>query len=64
MDNQNDLIKECEVFDMLGRKRTAIWNLRKNKGFPNPILSHPAKYSRSAIEQWVRDGGVSRETTS
>ncbi|HCM64698.1 MAG TPA: hypothetical protein DIT05_19475 [Morganella sp. (in: Bacteria)] len=62
--DKSDLIKECDVFEMTGRKRTAIWHLRKKKGFPNPIFSHPAKYSRSEIERWMREGGVSREIVS
>ncbi|BET97346.1 helix-turn-helix transcriptional regulator [Xenorhabdus taiwanensis] len=55
-----DLIEEKEVFDMLGKKRTAVYRLRKKHGFPEPVLSHPARYSYSAIREWLDNGGVNR----
>lgn len=55
-----DFMTEKEVMDTLGKKRTALWNLRKKCGFPSPVLTHPAKYSRTAVEKWLADGGVNR----
>ncbi|EQA1140080.1 UNVERIFIED_ORG: putative DNA-binding transcriptional regulator AlpA [Enterobacter sp. BIGb0239] len=55
-----DFMKEEEVMDLLGKKRTALWRLRTKYGFPSPVLTHPSKYSRSAVEKWIREGGVNR----
>ncbi len=55
-----DLITENDVFNMLGKKRTAVYHLRKKHGFPEPVLSHPARYSLSAINKWLNAGGVNR----
>lgn len=55
-----DFITEKEVSDLLQKKRTAIYNLRKKHGFPEPVLTHPARYSRQAVEKWINTGGVNR----
>ena len=57
---QNDFMEEQEVFELLGRKKTAVWRLRKVHGFPNPILTYPSRYSRSAVLKWIADGGINR----
>lgn len=54
------LINQDELLKKLGIKRTALWNLRKNKGFPNPVLKYPSRYSIDAIDKWVEKGGVSQ----
>ncbi|HAK6117924.1 TPA: DNA-binding protein [Salmonella enterica] len=53
-------MSEEEVFERIGKKRTALWHLRKKRGFPNPVLTHPSKYSRIAVEKWIAEGGVNR----
>ncbi|MDX7992632.1 hypothetical protein [Xenorhabdus littoralis] len=55
-----DLIEEEDVFAMIGKKRTAVWRLRKKCGFPEPVLNFPARYSLSAIRKWIAKGGVNR----
>ena len=55
-----DFMSEIEVMKTLGKGKTALWRLKKNHGFPAPILTHPAKYSRNAVEKWIADGGVNR----
>lgn len=57
---QNDFMTEAEVSERVGKKRTALWRLRKNYGFPSPVLTHPSKYSRTAVEKWIAEGGVNR----
>jgi len=54
----NDFMEEREVFDLLKKKKTAVWRLRKEHGFPQPILTHPTRYSRKAVAQWIESGGV------
>lgn len=56
----NDFMEEQEVFDLLKKKKTAVWNLRKNHGFPPPVLTYPTRYSRKAVIKWIEDGGVNR----
>ncbi|TKI02960.1 DNA-binding protein [Martelella alba] len=51
---------EKEVFERIGKKRTALWRLKKRHGFPAPVLTHPSVYSRSAVEKWIDEGGVNR----
>ncbi|EAA8034736.1 DNA-binding protein [Salmonella enterica] len=53
-------MSEQEVSKRVGKKRTALWRLRKKYGFPDPVLTHPAKYSRAAVEKWIAEGGVNR----
>ncbi|MEE9683993.1 hypothetical protein V4841_08240 [Lelliottia amnigena] len=55
-----DFMSEAEVSELIGKKRTALWRLRTKYGFPSPVLTHPSKYSRSAVEKWIQDGGVNR----
>ncbi|EPT4026321.1 helix-turn-helix transcriptional regulator [Enterobacter roggenkampii] len=57
-----DFMTEGEVFELLGKKRTALYFLRKRHGFPAPVLTHPAKYSRQAVEKWIQEGGVNRSS--
>ncbi len=56
----SDFMTEEEVMLKIGKARTALWRLRKFNGFPAPVLTHPAKYSRAAVEKWIADGGVNR----
>ncbi|WP_170975503.1 helix-turn-helix transcriptional regulator [Martelella alba] len=56
----NDFMTEKEVFERIGKKRTALWRLKKRHGFPAPVLTHPSVYSRSAVEKWIDEGGVNR----
>ncbi|HGL4177098.1 MULTISPECIES: helix-turn-helix transcriptional regulator [Enterobacteriaceae] len=55
-----DFMTEKEVSELLHKKRTALYNLRKKHGFPEPVLTHPARYSRQAVEKWINAGGVNR----
>lgn len=55
-----DFMEEQEVFDLLKKKKTAVWRLRKERGFPNPVLTYPSRYSRKAVMKWIEDGGVNR----
>ncbi|AHE69766.1 50S ribosomal protein L7/L12 [Enterobacter ludwigii] len=57
-----DFMTENEVSELLGKKRTALYKLRKQHGFPAPVLTHPAKYSRVAVEKWIAEGGVNRSS--
>ncbi|HDZ9413451.1 TPA: hypothetical protein ACX3KH_002328 [Raoultella ornithinolytica] len=56
----SDFMEEQEVFDLLRKKKTAVWKLRKNHGFPNPILTYPSRYSRKAVMKWLENGGINR----
>ncbi|MDM4569073.1 hypothetical protein [Klebsiella michiganensis] len=58
--NASDFMEEPELFALLGKKKTAIWRLRKDHGFPNPILTYPSSYSRKAVMKWLEDGGINR----
>lgn len=53
---------EKEVSELIQKKRTALYNLRKRYGFPEPVLTHPGRYSRAAVEQWIAEGGVNSKT--
>lgn len=55
-----DFMEEQEVFDLLKKKKTAIWRLRKEHGFPMPVLTYPTRYSRKAVIRWIEEGGVNR----
>ncbi|RYH30870.1 hypothetical protein EV018_24795 [Citrobacter freundii] len=55
-----DFMEEQEVFDLLKKKKTEIWRLRKEHGFPNPVLTYPSRYSRKAVMKWIDEGGVNR----
>ncbi|MGS3344517.1 helix-turn-helix transcriptional regulator [Citrobacter amalonaticus] len=55
-----DFMEEKEVFELLGKKKTALWRLRKDHGFPQPILTYPTRYSRKAVTEWLESGGVNR----
>lgn len=55
-----DLMSEEEVMNEIGKARSALWRLRKNHGFPNPVMTHPARYSRNAVQRWLDAGGVNR----
>ncbi|CAI1068633.1 MULTISPECIES: helix-turn-helix transcriptional regulator [Serratia] len=55
-----DFMTEEEVFTLTGKKRTALWRLRTKYGFPSPVLTHPSRYSRQAVEKWIENGGVNR----
>ncbi|HDX9127695.1 TPA: DNA-binding protein [Klebsiella michiganensis] len=56
----NDFMEESELFALLGKKKTAVWRLRKDHGFPNPVLTYPSRYSRKGVMKWLEDGGVNR----
>ncbi|WP_432612622.1 hypothetical protein [Enterobacter mori] len=60
----NDFMEEQEVFALLGKKKTAIWRLRKEHGFPMPVLTYPTRYSRKAVALWVEQGGINRPIDS
>lgn len=55
-----DFMSEAKVSELIGKKRTALWRLRKKYGFPAPVLTHPSQYSKSAVEKWIADGGVNQ----
>lgn len=55
-----NFMTEQEVMQEIGKARTALWRLRKNHGFPDPVLSHPARYNRAAVQKWLEDGGINR----
>ncbi len=55
-----DFLEEQDVFDLHKKKKTAIWRLRKEHGFPNPVLTYPSRYSRKAVMKWIDEGGVNR----
>lgn len=57
-----DFMEEQEVFELLGKKKTAVWRLRKEHNFPNPVLTYPSRYSRKAVMEWFEDGGVNRKS--
>lgn len=56
----NDFMEEQEVSELLCKKKTAIWKLRKKHGFPNPVLTYPSRYSRRAVFKWLEEGGINR----
>ncbi|WP_347254348.1 hypothetical protein [Leminorella grimontii] len=60
MANDNDFMTKEQVFARIGKKETALWRLRKYCGFPEPVLTHPARFSRTAVEKWIAEGGVNR----
>lgn len=51
-----DFMEEKEVFELLGKKKTAVWRLRKEHGFPQPVLTYPTRYSRKAVTRWLDEG--------
>ncbi|AVU54993.1 TPA: hypothetical protein MFX38_23415 [Klebsiella pneumoniae] len=55
-----DFMEEKEVFELLGKKKTAVWRLRKDHGFPNPVLTYPTRYSRKAVTRWIDEGGINK----
>ncbi|PNP32672.1 hypothetical protein AL525_001645 [Citrobacter amalonaticus] len=55
-----DFMEEQEVFDLLGKKKTAVWRLRKDHGFPMPVLTYPTRYSRKAVKRWIEEGGINK----
>lgn len=55
-----DFMGEKEVFELLGKKKTAVWRLRKDHDFPNPVLTYPTRYSRKAVFNWIEEGGINR----
>lgn len=55
-----DFMEEKEVFELLGKKKTAVWRLRKDHNFPNPVLTYPTRYSRKAVTLWIEQGGINR----
>lgn len=55
-----DFMEEKEVFELLGKKKTAVWRLRKDHGFPPPVLTYPTRYSRKAVTRWIEEGGINR----
>lgn len=55
-----DFMEEKEVFELLGKKKTAVWRLRKDHGFPPPVLTYPTRYSRKAVTRWLEEGGINR----
>ncbi|HED1914419.1 DNA-binding protein [Kluyvera ascorbata] len=57
---KNDFMEESELFELIGKKKTAVWRLRKNYGFPMPVLTYPTRYSRKAVMKWLEDGGINR----
>lgn len=56
-----DFMEEKEVFELLGKKKTAVWRLRKDHGFPPPVLTYPTRYSRKAVTSWIEEGGINRK---
>lgn len=56
----NDFMEEKEVFALLGKKKTAVWRLRKDYDFPMPVLTYPTRYSRKAVIRWIEEGGINR----
>ena len=56
-----DFMEEKEVFDLLRKKKTAVWRLRKDHGFPKPVLTYPTRYSRKAVLQWIESGGINSQ---
>lgn len=60
MNAENKFMKVEEVYELTGKKRTALYKLRKEKGFPEPVLTHPAKFLRSDVMHWLESGGVNR----
>lgn len=56
-----DFMEEKEVFDLLRKKKTAVWRLRKDHGFPKPVLTYPTQYSRKAVLQWIESGGINSQ---
>lgn len=57
-----DFMEEQEVFNLLGKKKTAVWRLRKDHGFPMPVLTYPTRYSRKAVTRWLEDGGINKSS--
>lgn len=57
---KNDFMEESELFELIGKKKTAVWRLPKNYGFPMPVLTYPTRYSRKAVMKWLEDGGINR----
>lgn len=53
-----DFMEEKELFELLGKKKTAVWRLRKEHGFPQPVLTYPTRYSRKAVVGWIEAGGI------
>ncbi|EHV3411444.1 DNA-binding protein [Salmonella enterica] len=61
---KGDFMSEQEVFELLDRKKTALWRLRQKYDFPHPVLTYPSRYSRKAVYQWFENGGMNKKKTS
>ncbi|WP_392551617.1 hypothetical protein RHO14_09020 [Orbus wheelerorum] len=58
-----ELIEEKYLMKELNDKsRSSLWTLRTKKGFPNPVLKYPSRYSKSAVSKWLEDGGVNQNS--
>nr|WP_264643453.1 hypothetical protein [Candidatus Symbiopectobacterium sp. NZEC127] len=60
---QIEFMTEEEVSALIKKKRTAIWRLRKECGFPQPVLTYPSRYNRFEVERWLAEGGVNRQVS-
>lgn len=56
----NFFITEKELYLLLDKKRTALWGLRKRHKFPEPVLTHPSRYNRKAVMEWLENGGINQ----
>ena len=56
-----EMINEKEVMQMMHvSSRMTIWKYTENHNFPKPIRTHPKQYLRSAVEEWILNGGVNQ----
>lgn len=55
-----NLITEEEVLNIINKKKTALWRLRKKYGFPAPVFTHLSRYNMAEVEKWILSGGVNR----
>lgn len=56
-----EMINEKEVMQIMHvSSRMTIWKYTENHNFPKPIRTHPKQYLRSAVEEWILNGGVNQ----
>lgn len=56
------LIKESEVMEKLHvLSRTTMWKYCKEHNFPKPVRTHPKAYLRSAVDEWLLNGGINQK---
>lgn len=59
-----EMISEQDAMRMLKvSSRATIWKYTENHNFPKPIKTHPKQYLKSAVENWILNGGINQKSS-